>query len=188
MIHTFKAEDIIELKKEWPAEAFGGSGNKLVVHDKGYKPLCTLKNIPPYIAETELSIEIEKQTGIKVQCRRLRYRDSNKPLPIVIATCSSFKHLELLFISRIFFHGRQVSIEAYRGKRNLPTRCYNCQTFGHVASMCTNPSRCEKCSLQHLGVCTNSTVKCYNCSGNHTAGSAKCSAFIVLKQRLESRQ
>ncbi|XP_049416274.1 uncharacterized protein LOC125878859 [Epinephelus fuscoguttatus] len=66
-------------------------------------------------------------------------------------------------------------------------RCYKCQRYGHVATVCRGKQRCGRCGGEHLyGKCgNNNSVKCCNCGGNHTAAYGGCT---VRKQAVEIQQ
>ena len=108
-------------------------------------------------------------------------------MPIVIATCESFEDLQKILKSKIILNKKSVKIHAYQSKRYTPTRCYNCQEFGHIAAICKKESRCELCAETHTGLC-NREYKCVNCGSRHTSGSKSCPVFESLKARLLSRR
>ncbi|WAQ97643.1 hypothetical protein MAR_030333 [Mya arenaria] len=45
--------------------------------------------------------------------------------------------------SRMNTLSRVKSYHAYRNKRNIPTRCFQCQEFGHIAAICKKVNFCE---------------------------------------------
>ena len=63
-----------------------------------------------------------------------------------------------------------------------PTRCYRCQSYGHVARDCQRQEKCGICAEPHpTKICLqkrekNQEIKrrCANCKGNHVAASAAC--------------
>ena len=130
---------------------------------------------------------IKKQCGVDVSIRRLRYRDSKKPLPVAVVTCAAHEGLAALFKADITIAKKKVRVVPYRSKRNIPVRYYRCQEYGHVARSCENEERCEKCSESHKGECKGKT-KCYNCKGSHGAGVRDCQVYVNLFERLTSRQ
>ena len=186
-IHVENAKEMEELQKEWPEEAFGNSGKQLYVHTIGPGPRCVLKNLHPFIGEDFIKDEIMKQCGVDVSIRRLRYRETNKPLPVAVVTCAANEGLAALFKADIMIAKKKVRVVPYRTKRNIPVRYYRCQEYGHVASSCENEERCEKCGENHKGRC-GGKVKCYNCKGNHGAGGSDCPVYVNLFERLTSRQ
>ena len=95
---------------------------------------CVFKNVAPFLTTDTVYLEVERQTGISVNSRRLRYRDTNRPMPIVLITCKSKEDLQNIFKSKIVFNKRRSIIKANQSKKFTPTRRYNCQAFGHIAS------------------------------------------------------
>ena len=55
-----------------------------------------------------------------------------------------------------------------------PTKCFNCQRFGHFESICTCPSACAKCCEKHEGDSCQSPAKWVNCFGQHPSFSKQC--------------
>lgn len=78
-----------------------------------------------------------------------------------------------------------------------PWQCFNCQRFGHSASICRSKPRCLLCGKTHkLNDCegknqTNFVVKCVNCGENHAANYGGCEkmkeAKKIEKIRAENR-
>ncbi|XP_061757477.1 uncharacterized protein LOC133553371 [Nerophis ophidion] len=68
-----------------------------------------------------------------------------------------------------------------------PVRCFKCQRYGHITSVCHAKMRCGRCGGEHeYGQCgENEQVKCCNCGGNHTAAYGGC---IIRKQATEVQQ
>ena len=130
--------------------------------------------------------EVKRQAGVDAVVRRLRYRDSNKQLPVAIVTCKSFEDIALICKSSFYISNKKVQIEAYRSKRNIPTRCYNCQSFGHIAKACMKGKKCERCSESHEGTCSVA-VKCANCGLSHKASYKQCPVYVSLLERLTAR-
>ena len=76
-----------------------------------------------------------------------------------------------------------------------PTRCYNCQRYGHQARSCLAKARCSLCTEQHhTQVCidkrTNNQpieIKCANCGGQHTAANKSCPKFReIMNMKMEN--
>ena len=186
-VHTDDENIEKQLKEDWPKEAFGNSGEVLCVHGNDPVLKCVLKNVPIVASEEELRQEICKQLGVIGSIRRLRYRDTGKPLKVVEVTCSSKEDLMRLIQGQLCIRQKGVFILPYRSKRNIPTRCYNCQAYDHVAKMCINQSICENCGENHQGNCINTNKKCANCKSAHKASSKTCPAYLALLEKLTLR-
>jgi len=68
----------------------------------------------------------------------------------------------------IFVDYTHFRVEAYK---ELPKRCFNCQSFEHLSSACSNAPKCSKCAGAHVASrtspCTSTTVKCALCPEGH---------------------
>ena len=184
-IHTESEADIDLLKTNWPEEAFKGSSS-LSFHENDVKPRCIFKNVSPHLIDEYIVSEIEKQLKISINIRRLKYRDTGRPMPVVLVTCSSFEDLQIIFKSEVTLGNKTIKVDSYKSKRNTPVRCYNCQEFGHVAAICKNLHKCENCAEDHLGLCS-SVSKCANCGNSHPSSSASCPVFLAIKEKLSRR-
>lgn len=77
--------------------------------------------------------------------------------------------------SRIFFENASIYVKNYIIP---PTRCYNCQRFGHGAVSCRRPIRCARCGDAHsISDCKSEPLRCISCKGPHAAHSYKCPFF-----------
>ena len=184
-IHLESEEALEILKSDWPEEAFEG-GSSISVHENAGIVRCVFKNVAPFLTTDTVYLEVERQTGISVNRRRLRYRDTNRAIPIVLITCKSKEYLQNIFKSKIVLNKRRVIIKAYQSKKFTPTRCYNCQAFRHIVSL--SEKRCEYCSESHTGYCTEVYI-CVDCGNHNHANSTSCPVYIAIIERLgvESR-
>ena len=186
MAVTLESEEETDLLKgDWPVNSFGNSGLSLNVHEKSNTiPRCILKNVSPFRSIDNVIGEFQKQTGVKVSATRLRYRETNKSMPVVVVTCSSPEDLHMLFKAKVSIADRIVGVKAYIGKTTVPLRCYNCQEFGHVARLCVRESRCETCGVKHTGQCNGNL----DFGGSHRSSSPNCPAYLSVRERLPSRK
>ena len=124
------------LKYSWPAEAFNYSGSQLSCHRPSNKPKLILKNIDTYLSESEIEEIIQNFTTEKVSARRLHYRDTGKPLPVVKITCTENVCQQLL--AKYFnINGRELFVEKYQTVHRREITCFNCREKGHIARSCT---------------------------------------------------
>jgi hypothetical protein len=68
-----------------------------------------------------------------------------------------------------------------------PTRCYNCQMFGHTAANCRSRKKCSYCAENHnYQECSKkeeeNKQKCANCGQDHSAAYKGCEVFKKAKQ------
>lgn len=64
-----------------------------------------------------------------------------------------------------------------------PTRCFNCQKFGHVAKFCRAKNAvCPNCGGRHeYENCPNKdALRCVNCNGEHSSGYKGCPEYIKI--------
>jgi len=125
---------------------------------------------------TQECTKVVKSHGIEViEVRRLVNRHTGKPLRVIKVKCS-VKHSSRLLSCHIVINNRACVIERQHSVRVV--RCYNCQSFGHLARVCPNHRRCEFCAGSHEHEHCVNEVCCANCGGNHPSSSLQCSAYI----------
>ena len=62
-----------------------------------------------------------------------------------------------------------------RPYERAPLRCFCCQEYGHVASVCRRVRRCRRCGEEVCKEeCGTEDPKCLHCEGSHFVGSAEC--------------
>ena len=186
-VHVENEEDRQKLITDWPEGAFNTDKSQLKAHNIEPKPICVFKNVPTTAIEEDIALQVEKLTSVQAKYRRLRYRDTNKALPVVIVYCNSQTDLQKLFQTKISISNKEIQIQAYRTKKNIPTRCFNCQQYGHISRNCTNNTICEQCAESHEGRCNIKKKKCANCSENHPASHKECPVYLSWRQKLINR-
>lgn len=75
--------------------------------------------------------------------------------------------------------------------RQIPKRCFKCQSFDHLAKDCTNSMRCSRCAGPHENSressCDSQTVKCALCpdtNNSHPSFSLQCPAVRRAMQKV----
>ena len=186
-VHINQDTEAQLLKSNWPVEAFDGSGESIKIHEIHTKFRCVLKNVPTIVSESEIKQEINSTIGEEAIVRRLKYKDSGKPLRVVIVECESQDGLQTLLNSKVRFRNVLSTVSFYHSKRHVPTRCFNCQKYSHIAKLCKNKTVCENCGEEHTGVCEKE-ICCHNCKGKHKASSRFCPVYLTLLDRLRNRK
>ena len=179
-IHTVDRIGRDILLEKLPAESFGGGIKHLPKHKSSdtfvAKGVCTS-------VSTKEFITVLKACAIDViDVRRLTNRISGKPIRVLKFKCLHEFSSQLLE-NKILVRNSVCFIEKERRVRVI--RCYNCQSFGHLARFCKNNRRCEFCSGFHESddKCFQQ-VFCANCSGKHPSFSRTCPAYITRYEML----
>ncbi|CAH1099786.1 unnamed protein product [Psylliodes chrysocephalus] len=72
-----------------------------------------------------------------------------------------------------------------------PTRCFNCQKFGHVSATCTKDKLCSCGLAPHESQPCEQPIKCINCEGSHSAYSKTCPKYsteaAILKIKITEK-
>ena len=84
--------------------------------------------------------------------------------------------------------GIKYRLEQYVPKPRV-IRCYRCQSYGHISSMCrAKESRCGRCcqSGHESNNCTEkiTTPVCFHCKGGHFTGSSICKDFKAVEEKI----
>ena len=90
--------------------------------------------------------------------------------------------------AHVFFLWRRYKVSVYIPE---PTRCFNCQKFGHKANKCNSSSKCPICSGHHsyenCDIRKQNNNKderralCPNCKGQHSASYKGCRMYQEAK-------
>lgn len=162
----------------------------IVTQPKKNYPQLIISNIEKEYNEEELWEEIKRtNSGFtsedKVKLMHKKTYKTKQGLPkwafIIQAIPKTFEKLAERYIN-VNFNARFVREYA------SVTRCFNCQSYGHKASICSAPSVCSRCADNHkTAECKNKTqtFRCVNCldynrknenkvSSAHSCGGAEC--------------
>ncbi|KAK7930877.1 hypothetical protein WMY93_007272 [Mugilogobius chulae] len=136
------------------------------VFDKTAKKKGVVSGVPVAFDE-ELFLSVDGVCGV----RRLM-RTVNGERDLSTSVCLSFREgmPDRVYLDYICYRVRPFE----RG----PLRCFACQEYGHVASVCRGVRRCYRCGMSD---CLNESCarqgkepKCVHCKGNHSAGASSC--------------
>lgn len=162
--------------------AFGG-GKVSDLSDK--RDSAFIINVSTQVGTDSVKAELEKVIrgkGVKKtsHCdikavQRLTSHNSGRPLPVIKVIGSSTVISSLIQAKDIIVVGKVCSVER---RKPVIYRCYNCQSFGHIAKVCNRQKRCINCGRSHTndGYCT-APVACANCNGPHRSSSRDCPEF-----------
>jgi hypothetical protein len=83
--------------------------------------------------------------------------------------------------------GEVVFSEVFRYQLR-PTRCHNCQQYGHKAARCRNPNTCERCAGPHSAAqCNSEHRRCAPCQKDgHGAADRHCDTWIREMQKVRN--
>lgn len=132
------------------------------------KVLSVITGVPTDLSDDDIKKNVK---GLRVsQVKRLPVVREGKKIPSlsVLLTLDEPKQPERIMIGYVSYTARPYIPP--------PTRCYKCQRYGHIASVCKGKIRCAKCGGEHeYGQCGEGTkIKCCNCGGEHSAAYKGC--------------
>lgn len=131
---------------------------------------AVISGVPIDISEDELLDGFKSYKVSYVKRFRRKTEDGFQPCQAVLLNFASPTVPRFLTFAYLRFQTR-----AYNPP---PTRCYNCNRFGHTAVKCRGKHSCTKCggSDHKSGDCKND-VKCLNCNKPHSAAYAGCPKY-----------
>ena len=82
---------------------------------------------------------------------------------------------------------QKLNVGPFRMKVDLyipnPTRCFQCQKFGHGKQSCRSHAKCYRCSEDdHDGLTCDKPIKCANSNLDHMSSSKECPVYLKEKQ------
>lgn len=150
--------------KNWPSEAFGKESQCHRPRGKKEATVGFLKNIPNFVKIEEIK-NTYSQFPVK-SVRRLLYRNSQKPMPVVRIEFQSAEALHLAKSIEVDYslNGKTAYLESEHSCKIV--RCYNCHRFSHIGKACVYETRCGNCSkTDHTDRDCTYQSKCPNCEG-----------------------
>uniref|UniRef100_A0A5K1K5Y1 Probable 3-oxoacyl-[acyl-carrier-protein] reductase oxidoreductase (EC) n=1 Tax=Ganoderma boninense TaxID=34458 RepID=A0A5K1K5Y1_9APHY len=136
-----------------------------------------------YLGEEQWAVDV--LDDVRWMSRHSDHR-SHKSHSSMILFFSEPELANLAIKNGIAIEGRLLRAERFR---SLPTQCYNCHRFGHIAHYCKSSSTCGLCAGAHAtsacscpsenactdaAQCKHTQPKCALCKGPHRATSRDC--------------
>jgi len=99
---------------------------------------------------------------------------------------NEIKHIIYSLLKLHQFH-QKINVGLYKMKVDLyipnPTRCFQCQKFGHGKQSCRSHAKCYRCSDDdHDGLICDKPIKCTNCNLDDMSSSKECPVYLTEKQ------
>ena len=181
-------EQANKVLNNWPSDAFGSDSHCHSPVGKKETNIGFLKNIPNFVKTSEIKHIYSQSCTVKT-IRRLTYRSTHKPMPVVRIEFLTAE--DLVKAKTVLIHystnGKPAFLEAERSFKLV--RCFNCHRIGHIGKNCVYETRCGNCSAtDHTDSnCTNHSL-CPNCNGNHHASSTVCPTYQSILQHHRNKQ
>ena len=130
----------------------------------------------PSLLESDIKNDIQSQF---TSCTEVtRFMKNGNPMPLVKVTFADSLDVTQILANGVYIGSLFNRPESYIPIKR-PTRCFNCNCYGHTANLCKQKSVCCKCSGHHKSSsCTSDIIKCANCKGNHTAYDKTCPIYL----------
>lgn len=146
-----------------------------------------IKNIPCSTERDDIKTALE-ELNFKVNnvYSLKKPRKDSVPLDMfkVVIDCNAAEKQAMLKLDLLLY--RRVKVELF--VTTEPTRCNNCNEYGHSKNYCNLPTVCVFCSGLHATEkCNFKYKKCSNCGESHTANYRGCDVFKVLKKNFRGR-
>lgn len=191
-IYCNTQSDKEEALKPWPNSAF--NSKRLYPHSPKGRPTISkvvVRNIPQKVSDLDIAKSVKQHTGLDCEVHRFTNKRTNKCMPIASL---KFSNLTSEIHTSIIAKGIQIGDYILKCEpfRNFKVyRCYNCQSYGHVAKSCKKLGRCPSCgehsdhSSNHI---CNGKKFCTNCNcSTHTSDSKFCPQYRKLFTSITSR-
>ena len=174
---TFASQqDAQQVIDGWKPEYFG-SCTKVNFIQPAHVNILIMKNVSLHSTDAESLNELQKQFPSCDTFKRF-ISASGKSLPVAKVTFKDNQDANNALNDGVYLGNMYIKPEKYLPAKQ-PTRCFNCNKFGHVSNFCRNTPVCAKCSQPHkTDQCTEHTHKCCNCGQNHPAYTKSCPTYL----------
>lgn len=130
------------------------------------------------------------ENNVKVmQMRNMgAWRDTAKFHSMVVFLASEEDKDKIMTATEVTLGGHTVFAREYV-RVKTPSRCWNCQSFGHRSDRCTKKAKCVRCgSVDHHGKdCQSAQPHCANCGEGHEASDPVCRTYVKEKRGLQAQ-
>lgn len=180
-----REDDDLIRASNWPKNAFG---NGVKIRSLSEKHSLAIKRVPTHInIDQELADSLYEESGI-IQIVRISIKNDKQYYPTQTVKIETETDSDFL---KIIDYGLYIGNDLYKAEpwEYEPTRCYNCQKFGHVSEKCKNDTACARCIVDHQGKCKSKQedVQCRNCGGKHPTWSKICKKYIEIKCNMNTK-
>lgn len=159
-------------EKALSVSSLGDCGVEVYVPGTGSRAKGVIYGVPTDIPDDDI---LRNTMGSKiVEVRRFQITRDNEKVPsrTVLLTFES-----AVLPSRIGLGYLSFQVKPYI---RPPLRCYHCQGYGHVASVCRFKRKCGKCGGDHkFEDCTATSLCCPNCGENHSSAYKGCRSYAT---------
>jgi hypothetical protein len=98
---------------------------------------------------------------------------------------ASATEADRLRANRLVKVGGQIAFASEYVRMPRPTRCYNCNRYGHHQARCVHDTTCGKCAGEHrTSMCTATEKKCPACGEAHAVTDPGCPVYKREKANL----
>lgn len=143
-----------------------------IFQPRPYASRAVIPGVPVEISEQELLERFRSMNVIHVKRLTKKTKDGTVSTTAVLLSFSTFT-----IPPHVMFHYLRFKTRQYNPP---PTRCFQCNRFGHVAKHCRGTRCCSKCGgRDHTYDDCSNNKKCVNCNEEHSAAYGGC---IIYKE------
>ena len=176
-------EDAQKVFDGWTS-TYIGTNTKINFYQEGNNKSVIIKNVPVSISESDLLNSISEQYS---SCKSVkRFIKNGTALQVIQVAFDAITDFDAILENGVFIDSLFLTCDKFVQLRQ-PTRCFNCNSFGHTASNCRGKTTCGKCGNSHRTTeCESDIKKCKNCDGPHAAFDKRCPRYIELLNKMNS--
>ncbi|KUL82055.1 hypothetical protein ZTR_10680 [Talaromyces verruculosus] len=124
------------------------------------------------------------------EIRMIRWLSGGKAYGSMVVYLAKENDAKALLNRRLVNVGGEVVFSEVFRYQLRPTRCHNCQQYGHKAARCRNPTTCERCTGPHVAAhCNSEHRRCASCQKDgHGASDRQCDTWIREMEKANLRK